>query len=430
MVPRTSIGSLGLATALAGGVGVLCGIGSALFLWLLDTVTTLRVEHRWIVYGLPAAGWLVGVLYERAGSDVQAGNNLVIDRLVEGGAQVPPRMAPAVLLGTLITHLFGGSAGREGTAVQMGASLADDLAHRLGVAPEVRHLLLVAGVAGGFGSVFGTPWAGAVFGIEVARIGRLDVRAVLPALVASFVGDAMTLALGTTHTAYPIVERLGLSPRVIGAWLLFAVAVALVTVTFVELTHAIKRSVARLLPRLPWRAALGGVVVVLLWHVAASDDYLGLGLPTLVRAFTDPRLADDAFAWKLMFTAVTIGCGFIGGEVTALFFVGATLGNVLTRWLHLPLALGAGVGMAAVFAAASNAPLALSLMALELLGVHALPHVAMVCVLSFALSGHRGIYGAQRIVRTKWGRAVPQPVALRDWDQMRQSAPTPSSGPE
>jgi H+/Cl- antiporter ClcA len=217
---------------------------------------------------------------------------------------------------------------------------------------------------------------------------------------------------------------------VIGKWLVFAAAVALVTIGFVELTHAIKHAAARYLPRLPWRLAVGGVAVVLLWRAVGNEHYLGLGVPMIVRAFDDPQLVSHAFALKVLFTAITIGCGFIGGEVTPLFFVGATLGNALSRLLQLPLSLGAGVGMAAVFAAASNAPLALSIMTLELIGVHAWPHALLVCAVAFVLSGHRGIYGAQRVARTKLGQRLPSAIALRDWAQIRQSAPMPSKGPE
>lgn len=410
-------------------VGVLCGAASALFLWLLEEATDFRVAHRAWVYALPLAGLAIGFGYDRFGRAVQAGNNLVLDRVVEGGPQVPTRMAPLVMVGTILTHLFGGSAGREGTAVQMGASLADWVSHGLRVSSEARQLLLMAGMAGGFGSVFGTPWAGALFGIEVAVIGRLQLRAALPALVASFVGDFVTRALGVGHAVYPQLSSVTLDLKLAGKWVLFSIALALATVTFIELTHAIKTSSARVLPPLPLRMFVGGVLVVGMWTVTGGDDYLGLGVPTILRAFSDPTLAAEAFALKLVFTAVTIGFGFIGGEVTPLFFVGAALGSVMARTLDVPLALGATVGLAAVFGSAANTPLALSVMAAELVGVHALPHALLVCALTFLLTGHRGIYTAQRVARSKIGRPLSVPVALRDWSQKRHSKPIPTCGP-
>jgi len=185
-----------------------------------------------------------------------------------------------------------------------------------------------------------------------------------------------------------------LTPLLLVKWLVFAVAIAAVTFAFIELIHWLKRRGERLL-RLPLRMLIGGAVVVVMWQAVGTSDYLGLGVPTIIRAFSDPSLPKAAFALKLVFTVVTLAAGFLGGEVTPLFFVGAALGNLLARLLGIPLELGAGVGLAAVFAAAANTPIALSLMAMELLGVAILPHVAIVCVVAYMLSGRRSIYPAQ-----------------------------------
>lgn len=401
---------LGLGAA----VGVLCGSGSALFLYLLERATGLREAHTSLVYLLPVAGLLIGWLYERFGQPIKAGSNLIIDTIHDDGPELPLRMAPMVLVGTVLTHLFGGSAGREGTAVQIGASLADALSHRLRLPRRVRRQLLAAGVAGGFGSVFGTPIAGAVFGLEFIVLGRLEYEALLPALVASLVGDLVTRAWGIVHTHYPAPPAVALTPLLLLKWLGFAAAMAAVTAVFIELLHFLKKQGEKRVRRLPWRMLLGGATVVLLWRLLGSGDYLGLGVPMIVRSFTDPQLPWYAFAAKLGFTAVTLGAGFLGGEVTPLFFVGATLGSVLARLLGVPIELGAGVGLAAVFASAANTPLALSIMAMELLGASVFPHVVIVCVISYLLSGHRSIYPAQRLTRGKGGDPLPRPVPLRD----------------
>ncbi len=451
---------LGRSALLGALVGVLCGAASALFLWLLDEATRFRGEHLAIVFALPVAGLAIGFFYERFGSAVLAGNDLVLDSVhgleaversrdlhsddarsgerrdtseavgVELRASddlapseappIPTRMAPMVLIGTVLTHLFGGSAGREGTAVQMGASLADALAHRLRVSPRTRRDLLVAGMAGGFGSVFGTPIAGLLFGLEVATVGRFERRPLLPALVAAVVGDRTTHAFGIGHTHYPSPDALELTPLVAGKWLVFALAVALVTAFFIELTHALKAWSRARLVRLPYRLFVGGATVVLLWQLVGTDDYLGLGVPTIVRAFEDPSLPQYAFALKLLFTAITLGAGFFGGEVTPLFFLGAALGNALAPALGLPLELAAGVGLAAVFACASNTPIALSVMAVELFGADVLPHVVIVAVVAYFLTGHRSIYGAQRVARTKGGRRLEAPIAVRDRARARK----------
>lgn len=427
MTRRGQLASLALWITLGVVVGVLCGAGSALFLWLLERATALRGENELIVYTLPLAGLVIGWVYERYGQRIKAGQNLVIDTIHDGGPEIPLRMAPMVLVGTVLTHVFGGSAGREGTAVQVGASLTDWLSHRLKLEGAMRRQLLAAGVAGGFGSVFGTPIAGAVFGLEFIVLGRIEYGALVPALVASLVGDMTTRALGVGHTVYPSAPHVPLSPLLLVKWLVFAAAVALTTTAFIELTHLIKKQGERRVPRLALRMCVGGAAVVALWKLCGTSDYLGLGVPTIVRAFKDPSLPVYAFALKLVFTAVTVGSGFLGGEVTPLFFVGAALGNVLARGLGLPLELGAGVGLAAVFAAASNTPLALSIMAMELLGGDVFPHVMIVCVLAYLMTGHRSIYPAQRIFSGKGGSPASRPSTIRDF--LAPKAPPPADTP-
>ncbi len=418
---RDRIAALGQWLFLGSLVGILCGASSALLLWLLERVTDFRVGHDAIVYALPLAGLVIGLVYEHFGQSIVAGHNLVIDTIHDNGPEIPLRMAPMVFAGTVLTHLFGGSVGREGTAVQMGASMTDWLSHRLGVDKSVRRQLLAAGVAGGFGSVFGTPIAGAVFGLEFIVLGHIEYDALVPALVASIVGDMATRALGIMHTHYPAALYLPLTPLLFLKWLVFAVAVAIVSVVFIELTHLVQKQGEKRIPRLSWRMFLGGLIVVCLWKLVGTGDYLGLGVPMIERAFIDPSLPSYAFALKLIFTAVTLGAGFPGGEVTPLFFIGATLGSVLARLLGIPLEAGAGVGLAAVFAASSNTPLALSIMAVELLGAPVLPHVAIVCVVAYLLTGHRSIYPAQRLVNSKVGAKLKRMTSLRDRMKTRHS---------
>lgn len=431
MTWRQQVNSLVQWISLGAIIGVICGSASALFLFLLEKATAFRTGHEVIVYTLPLAGLVIGWLYARFGQPIKAGNNLVIDTIHDEGPEIPLRMAPMVLIGTVLTHLFGGSAGREGTAVQMGASLADAVSHRLKLSGLVRRQLLAAGVAGGFGSVFGTPIAGAVFGLEFIVLGRIEYDALVPALVASVIGDMTTRALGIGHTHYPAPPHLPLSPLLLAKWLIFAAAMAVTTVAFIELTHFLKKQGERRVPWLPSRMFIGGAVVVLLWKLLGTSDYLGLGVPMIVQSFHDPQLPLYAFAAKLLFTAITLGSGFLGGEVTPLFFVGAALGNVLARGLGLPLELGAGIGLAAVFAASANTPLALSIMAMELLGAHLFPHVVIVCVLTYLLTGHRSIYPAQRILSGKGGHRLARLAALRDLDatiqRLRASPESPNN---
>jgi H+/Cl- antiporter ClcA len=406
----TLLSWLGVGT----GVGVLAGSASALFLWLLDEATRFRETHELIVFALPVAGLAIGTLYERYGQAIKAGNSLVIDTIHDHGPELPLRMAPMVLVGTVLTHLFGGSAGREGTAVQMGASLGDWLSHRLRLGGPLRQQMLAAGVAGGFGSVFGTPIAGAVFGLEFVVLGRVEYRALVPALVAAISGDLTTRALGIEHTAYPAAPALALDLVVLAKWVIFAIAIALASAVFIELLERLKKLGERQLPRLGWRMFAGGLLIVLAWRVIGTSDYLGLGVPTIAAAFVDPSLPRYAFAAKLAFTVLTLGAGFLGGEVTPLFFIGAALGNAFAGWLDLPLGLVVGVGLAAMFATCANTPLALSIMAVELLGGAVLPHVAIVSSIAYVLVGQRGIYPAQRLFHAKSGASLAPPRSLRD----------------
>jgi H+/Cl- antiporter ClcA len=391
MTTREATQTVGLALL----VGILCGCLSALFLALLERATALREAQPMLVLLLPLLGVVMGRVLSRHGAEVRAGTGLVLQTARgESEASLPWRVAPLVMCGTLLTHLCGGSAGREGTAVQMGASAADSLARAAIVPEQVRRALLIAGMAGGFGSVFGTPLAGAVFGLEVLLF-RAPLVCAVPALVAALVGDRVTLALGIVHTPYPQVAPLTLELGLLAKWGVVALCVALTCVLFIESTRALKALLARALPDLSQRMFVAGALLVALSFLPGAHSYLGLGVPTILRAFADPELPHYAFLAKLGFTALTLSAGFLGGEVTPLFFVGATLGNALAVPLQLPLALCAGVCMSALFGAAANTPIALSVMAIELLGSAVAPHVLLVSALAYLATGRRSIYAGQ-----------------------------------
>ena len=381
--------------------GAASGALSAFFLRALDGVTAARLAHPWLLYGLPIAGLALGAADDRVGTTVRKGPNLVLDTLHDDGPELPTRLAPMVLVGTLVTHAFGGSAGREGTAVQMGATAGDFIAHRAGLSRQSRRPILLAGIAGGFGSAFGTPLAGVVFAVEFVRVGRLEYTALLPALIAAFVGDAVARALGAVHTAFPRPCMTELTAELGMRWVAFALTVALTSTLFIECTHRFRAALERRVRGSGARMAIGGLAVVVLATALGTQDYLGLGVPMIVRAFEDPSLPAASFLIKIGFTVLTVGSGFVGGEVTPLFFIGAVLGNVLGRALGIPIDLAAGVGLATVFAAASNAPIALSIMAFELFGPSIVPHVVLVAAIAFAASGRRSIYSSQRFAADK-----------------------------
>ncbi|HUP86893.1 MAG TPA: chloride channel protein [Acidimicrobiales bacterium] len=398
---------LGRWVVLGSAVGVLAGVSSAAFLTFLARATDARADRPWLLYLLPVAGLVVGLVYRYVGGRSPQGNNLILEEVhgvepegpVPEGTQrwVPRRMAPLVLFGTLATHLFGGSAGREGTAIQMAGSLTDAFARLFGLRGESRRLLLIAAIAGGFGAVFGVPLAGAVFALEVQTVGRLRHDALVPALTASIVGSYVVHLLDWHHDVTPGIAlvHLEITPllliKVAAAGLAFGAASAV----FSELVFGLKRLFGTIAWS-PMRPAVGGVVVIGLTLLVGTNDYLGLSLPLIGHAYTGDVLL-GAFALKLLFTAVTLGSGFQGGEVTPLFVIGATLGATVAHLLHAPPALLAAVGFVAVFAGATNTPLACTVMGMELFGTGAVPYFAVGCAVSYVFSAHRGIYEAQRV---------------------------------
>lgn len=385
---------------LAGAVALLAGSASAVFLLALDWATATREAQGWLVWLLPLAGFAVGWVYLRFGQSVEAGNNLLIDEIHDPKNVVPLRMAPLVLGSTVVSHLFGASVGREGTAVQMGGALADQLTHLFRLKGEDRRILLMAGISAGFASVFGTPLAGAIFGLEVLMIGRLRSDALLPCLVAAVLADQVTQLWGVQHSHYAIGGATALSLWSLTAMVLAGALFGLTGRLFAAATHGLGHAMKRWLPYAPLRPLLGGTLIAAAAWWLGTERYLGLGLPGMAEAFTQPLPWHD-FAAKLAFTVTSLGTGFKGGEVTPLFYIGATLGNALAPVLNLPFGLLAGVGFVAVFAGAANTPIACTLMALELFGPGVGVHAALACVVSYLCSGHTGIYRAQRVAHGK-----------------------------
>ncbi|WP_245579225.1 voltage-gated chloride channel family protein [Algoriphagus mannitolivorans] len=377
-------------------VGILSGSASAVFLILLDWATEYRDAHLWLLALLPLAGFCIGYVYHHYGANSVQGNNLLLEELYQSKQPIPLRMTPLVLFGTIFTHLFGGSAGREGTAVQMGGSLADQLNKWISIDSESRRILLICGVAGGFASVFGTPLAGAIFSLEWMLTRQFRWKSLFPAFWAAFVADwVCEIAWGVGHTAYFIPEI----PAHTLANLLWifpaGIAFGLAAWLFAQVGHGFGDLFKKYISYPPLRPVIGGLILAVFVYATGAFDYIGLGVPRIVEAFETPLPWYDFLA-KIGLTGLTLGSGFKGGEVTPLFFTGATLGNALSVWIPLPLALLAGCGFVAVFSGATNTPLACTVMGMELFGYEAGVFLGLACLVAYLASGKSSIYSAQK----------------------------------
>ncbi|MBB2951848.1 voltage-gated chloride channel family protein [Sphingobacterium sp. JUb56] len=386
--------------AIAISVGFIVGSISAFFLTSLSWVTNYRDLHPVIMLGLPLAGLIIGLLYHYYGGASSKGNNLLLKEYYQSEQTIPLRMAPLVLFSTLLTHLFGGSAGREGTAVQIGGAIADQYSRIFKLTHDDRKILIIIGISAGFASVFGTPWAGALFGLEVITGGKSRLKALIPSIMTAFIANYACSFWNVSHTHYHIREIIpALNPQHLLYTVIAGIIFGLVAYLFTAFGD-IFSYIFRKIQYPPLRPFIGGIVLIFLIWQLGTTQYIGLGIPTILASF-ESQLNSYDFIIKLLLTTFTLSAGFKGGEVTPLFFIGATLGNVLFGIIPLPMGLLAAMGFIAVFAGATNTPLACILMGVELFGFEASIYFAIACFVAYFFSGAKGIYTTQIITGPK-----------------------------
>lgn len=377
-------------------LGAITGSISASFLYSLQWVTDYRESNTWIIFLLPIGGLIIGLSYHYFGDSVVKGNNLLLEEFHSPKKIIPFKMAPLVYLGTIITHLFGGSAGREGTAVQIGGAIADRFTKILNLSKRDRQIVLIAGISAGFASVFGTPLAGGVFALEVLILGRIRLDAVVPSFMAAVFADYFCTIWGINHTQYSIKTFTEITPVNVLWCLLAGIIFGLVAMLFSKSTHFWTAIFKKNVKYPPLRPVIGGAILAAAVYFIGTTKYIGLGIPTIIDAF-NVNLNSYDFLLKILFTSFTLGAGFKGGEVTPLFYIGATLGNVLIWFIPLPMELLAGMGFVAVFAGATNTPIACTIMGIELFGIESGVFIALGCCTAYLFSGHSGVYSSQII---------------------------------
>lgn len=377
-------------------LGAIAGSISAFFLLSLEWATNWRESHLWIIALLPVGGFIIGLSYHLYGNSVVKGNNLLLEEFHTPKKIIPFRMVPLVLFGTILTHFFGGSAGREGTAVQIGGAIADRFTKVLKLSKRDRKIVLIAGISAGFASVFGTPLAGGIFALEVLVLGRIRLDAIIPSFMAAVFANYFCEIWGVSHTQYHINSVVEMTPINLLWSLLAGIIFGLVAMLFSKSTHLWSNLFKNQIKYPPLRPVIGGAILAIAVYFMGTTKYIGLGIPTIVDAFNVDLNSYD-FLLKLLFTSFTLGAGFKGGEVTPLFFIGATLGNVLIWFIPLPMGLLAGMGFVAVFAGATNTPIACTVMGIELFGIESGVFIALACSTAYLFSGHSGVYSSQII---------------------------------
>ena len=383
------------------GIGVLVGLVAIVFHEGIDWATHLRGEHPMMVWALPIGGMIIVLLYRVCGMEKDRGTNLVLVAVREA-EQMKLRTTPLIFTATILTHLVGGSAGREGAALQLGGSLGAYMGRRIGLDEKDHRIMVMCGMAAAFSGLFGTPLTATVFAMEVVSVGVMYYSAMVPSLIAALVSVQFAKAAGLhTHHGYEIGQVSELNVVTMLQAAILGLLCAVVSIFFCKMMHLAPKVYAKYLKDPVLRAAVGGCVLLGLTLLVGTQDYNGAGDPVIRRMLAGETIP-TAFVLKILFTAVTLGAGFRGGEIVPVLFTGCAFGTWVGPMLGLPHGFSGALGMMAVFCGATNCPISSLLLSYELFGGESLPLYALCCAVAYTLSGYYGLYSEQKIVYSKF----------------------------
>lgn len=380
-------------------LGTVCGALGAGFAHTVSAATALREQNTWLLFGLPVFGLLSVALYKVC-CVTEVGTGQVFES-IRSEKSVPFLLAPAVFVGSVLTHLGGGSAGREGAALQLGGSISALISKWFRLDEDSRHILTICGMGALFSAVFGTPIGACVFALEVICVGRISLDAIFPGIVSSVTAYFIAVTFGVVPERFLLASVPEFSISVFGKVAVIAVAGAAVSVLFCHALHFVGKKSKQLIKNDFLRVFLGGVILVLLTVILGTSDYNGGGIEVIQRVFEQGTVRYEAFLIKLLFTVITVAAGFKGGEIIPSLFIGATLGASLAILLGLDPAFGAAIGMVALFCGVTNCPLATILLSVELFGAQGMVCIAVSTVIAFVLSGNSSLYSSQQFALQK-----------------------------
>lgn len=384
---------------LASVVGGIVGSVGSLFGHTLTFVNNFRAQHPQILLGLPFAGLLIVFLYRFFKNTNDTGTNMVISS-IHSSTEIPFKMAPLIFVSTALTHLCGGSAGREGAALQLGASISNQLGKFLKLSEQERKVIVMCGMSAGFSALFGTPMAAAIFALEVSTIGIMQYYALVPCVTAAMTAHFTAKFFQMTPETFTVSLIPGMDMVMFLKMVLFAVLAGGMSILFCMILHTAEHLYKQHLKNAYVRIFVSGCLIILL-AIMAGGEYLGPGMSMIEHIFHTGEIKIYSFLLKMVFTALTLGAGFKGGEIVPSFCIGAALGCAASSFFGLPPALAAACGMTGLFCGVTNSPITSLLIAFELFGFEGMPYYLVTVAVSYMISGYFGLYHAQKIIYSK-----------------------------